>query len=473
MYCNTNRADVQPVKAFSHDAPRTPYRRLAVLLCSFGCLRFTPFLAIWLLGAFCGGIFAQSCVFQTNNGQPYFVSWKFQPQFGTGQGKPLKVVALGDSVVWGDGDMPQSDKDKPQHKIVGLFSQNLADDTSRGVELHSYAHSGARLQYAPDADSMLPALDGSPVSDVDAERPTTNEQADCAAIGDTDADYVLMDGCINEIGASNIALPPTLGLNRTTPQDIRALAFYYCAVPMRNTLEKVMKHFPRAKIVLLNYFLVVSAKSKPEFDYTKSTGVQQTSAHNEQQIEVKQALTQAIQLEGRITSKTDIDAEANRAMRVWADNSEEFLADSESCFQWAIDSASAGGQEPADPEPPDSVGAVKGVCKPFPGAAPSGASQQSFLAKVSDDPNFSYGTRESHLWLLPDPLIHPDELFGVRSSECDRTHYLNRKDTSCKINPIAHPNKLGAQCYAKSMLSALGMQWTPPTDEPTADCPNP
>jgi hypothetical protein len=400
---------------------------------------------------------AQTCVFQSDAGLPYYLLWKFQPQAGTVQGPRLKVVAFGDSVVWGDGD-------KPEHRIVSLVSQNLSNDIGRPVELHSYAHSGARLQYAPDASSMVPLINGSPVPDVDAARPTTEEQAVCAKIEDSDADYVLMDGCINEVGATNIALPPTLGLNKTTPAEIRAIVLYYCAAPMRNVLEEVLSDFPQAKIVLLNYFLVVSAKSQPKPEVESWTVAQK----NAQQMEIDRALRKAASLEGATNDRSLTTEEIEKRTQPWAANSEEFLADTTSCFEWAIASASAGGQEPATAESPESD---KPVCRAYrPDATPPTAARRILLAQVSSNPKFSYGAPDSHLWLLPDPLLHPDEMFGVRNSECDRTHYLQRNDQGCKINPIAHPKPAGAQCYAKSILTSLGMPWNPPAGQKPANC---
>jgi hypothetical protein len=136
---------------------RSPLTRLAQLV------------SICLVAFFCGPPTAQGCVFHADNGQPYKVTWRFLPQAGVVQGSRLKVVALGDSVVWGDGD-------KPEHRIVTLVSKSLANNSGRPVELDSYAHSGARLQYAPGEPATFPVRRGVPVGDVDASRPTTEEQ---------------------------------------------------------------------------------------------------------------------------------------------------------------------------------------------------------------------------------------------------------------------------------------------------------
>jgi lysophospholipase L1-like esterase len=428
---------------------RSPLTRLAQLV------------SICLVAFFCGPLTAQGCVFHADNGQPYKVTWRFLPQAGVVQGSRLKVVALGDSVVWGDGD-------KPEHRIVTLVSKSLANNSGRPVELDSYAHSGARLQYAPGEPATFPVRRGVPVGDVDASRPTTEEQSVCAKVQDSDADYVLIDGCINEIGAMSVALPPMLGLNQTTTAEIRAQVLQYCATPMRNVLEEVLSEFPRAKIVLLNYFLVVSTKSEPKPEMANWTDAQK----KRQQKEIDRALRKAASLEGKTKDHRLTSEDIKKSRQAWQDNSVEFLADTTTCFEWAIASASAGDQGQPTPGPnmkPPACEAYQG------GPATPSAIGRIFLAQVSDDPNFSYGAPKSHLWLLPIPLllgfaINPDEMFRTRNCECDRTHFFGRKDTSCKVNPIAHPKPAGGQCYARSILRSLGMPWNPPAREDLADC---
>lgn len=113
----------------------------------------------------------------------------------------LKVVVFGDSVMWGDG-LP------PTEKFAGLFAQQLANLTGRNVHLVSYAHSGARLCKIDKADSVMHlGPDGNPYGDLDSQRPTTVEQEGCAAGPQSDAEVVLLDGCINDVGATNIAMP--------------------------------------------------------------------------------------------------------------------------------------------------------------------------------------------------------------------------------------------------------------------------
>jgi hypothetical protein len=59
--------------------------------------------------------------------------------------------------------------------------------------------------------------------------------------------------------------------------------------------------------------------------------------------------------------------------------------------------------------------------------------------------------------------IGPDEMFRKRNCECNGTFYLFRNDDDCKVNPTAHPNLAGAECYSKAILQQLGQKWNPPS----------
>ncbi len=413
----------------------------------------------------CGGAHAQGCVYQSPDGHPYKWQHNFQPQSGTVQGLPLKIVAFGDSVVWGDGD-------KPRHRIVWLVSQNIANVTGRPVELDSYAHSGAWLGSAATANqqSNLPVHNGTQFGNLDAEFPTTWQQVQCAAKDDSDAQYVLMDGCINEVGATNIALPPVF--THITTNQIRQLVFASCAANMRDTLENVGTDFPKAKVVLLNYFQIVSKDSKPKpFLETKTQAPpQETPEQKQQEKELEKAVKKSAKHAPAPADRHPSAAEVKQQVQAWQANSVEFLQDTTSCFSWAIASATAGSHD-APTEQEESEPACAPY-QPAPGAADP--EPHIVLATISNNPGFTYGAPETHLWLMPVPIlfglfaINPDEMFYRRNWEC-LTHPF-RHDLSCQVNPIAHPNLEGAQCYSQTIADALGMHWDPSPGTPAVTC---
>jgi len=397
----------------------------------------------------CRKALADGCVFHSKDGTPYKVPFgPFQPRNPLPGARHVKVVVFGDSAAWGNGD-------KPDHRIANLVSQYLADDTGQPVDLNSYAHSGARLQFAPAGDKAgYPVRDGQPVSDVGNSRPTTEEQAECAKVDDSNADYVLLDGCINEVGAFNIAIPPFL-FNKTTPADIRKSVTSYCAAPMRIILSEISGWFPNAKIVLLNYFLVISTNSEPK------PGIAPWTAD--------ETAVQMVKLKPVFKKYSNGDSLTpdgiKRQAQAWQNNAVEFLNGTTACFNWAVASANAGSTLPPITHPDD---LTKPACDQFkPASNQPLAPKRIFLAMVSENPNYSYGAPQSHLWALPIPLIFgfaigPDEMFRKRNCECNGTFYSFRNDGDCKVNPTAHPNPAGAQCYSKAILEQLGQKWNPP-----------
>jgi hypothetical protein len=413
------------------------------------------------IAAICSSEFhAQNCVYQSTDGHPY--KWKriFHPQSGLAQGPVLKIVAFGDSVVWSDGD-------KSKHKIVWLVSQNVANVTGQVVELDSYAHSGAALGSSTgNEQSNLPVHNRAQLGDLDAQAPTTWQQAQCATREDSNADYVLMDGCINEVGATNIALPPVF--THVTPETIRKSVFNNCAANMRDALEFVETTFQKAKrIVLLNYFLVVSQDSipKPLVEEQAQTPHEETRQQKQQENKLEQAVKKTSKHAPVAADRNPSAAEVKQQVQTWQSNSYEFLHDTTSCFSWAIASATAGGQDAPNPEPDPS----KAVCIPFHPAQGAAEREPSIaLAAISDNPEFTYGAANTHLWLLPLLFYPHDEMYWARALEC--TLHPFRGDKSCYINPLAHPNPTGTQCYSETIVKELGMPWNPPEGTPKVKC---
>ena len=57
---------------------------------------------------------------------------------GGSGGRPFTVVALGDSVMWGQGL-------RPENKLAALVQAGLQHRIGRQVDLHVFAHSGATI----------------------------------------------------------------------------------------------------------------------------------------------------------------------------------------------------------------------------------------------------------------------------------------------------------------------------------------
>ncbi len=239
----------------------------------------------------------------------------------------LKIVTMGDSVVWGNGNLPQN-------KFSIKVAQHIADATGRDVLVVTYAHSGARLKVYED-DSFVPIVDGASQPDLNSQRPTTTEQSACAAEKDKDAEIVLLDGCINEVGATDIALP--FPLSWTKEKEIRQRAYMGCSKPMRELLSDVSQVFSNATIVVLNYYQVVTSDSnllKAPVPGAPAESVQNGSsaaAVNELEEERKRLLSMSPEGHKQLEQKNYA-----LGLQSWQKNSKAFLDTSMGCFTWAV-----------------------------------------------------------------------------------------------------------------------------------------
>jgi len=366
----------------------------------------------------------------------------------TGQ---LEVVVLGDSVMWGDGL-------KSEQKFVSLFGNDLAKMTNRTVHVESFAHSGARLQKIDDMNSVMHEINLVPQGDLDSQRPTTEEQESCAAQARPDAEVVLLDGCINDVGATKIALPAPFNFTKKT--EIAAKS-QQCGPQMQKLVQRATMDFPKATIVVMNYYRIVSDLSRPEFKVTPSLSSTSTGTSEADAMEldqVRQMLkgnlapggTAAMDLK-RGTAKND--AQADAILQSWSDNSDAFLATSQDCFSKAVnDTNGVTGRKCYKEYPPPLHDPV------VPTAAGATKLSRVYLVAVPDRPEFAYGASNAHIWRLPS-ASHPDEMYRERKSICDQVFHDALSRYKCSINATAHPNVQGAEAYRDSLVSLFKVAW--------------
>lgn len=345
-----------------------------------------------------------------------------EPSNHNATGPTLTIVAMGDSVVWGNGL-------KLEHKSLIKVAHQIADLTQRNVQVVSFAHSGARLNTVTDAtDYNFPG-------DLNAQALTTVQQEQCAATDYHEAELILLDGCINEVGATNIALPPIF--TQKTPAQITHDSTEFCGDPMQKLLASVKTDFKRATVVVYAYYPVVSKDSKPLSVDSKSG----------------QAMVQMYP-EAIAKSSHDKVMSQSKTVRVqsWQANSDVFNKTSTNCFQWAV--AVANG----------SPGVGSTACMP-PVSAPVQKGDRFLLATAPWDPSFSYGASHTRLWRLRGKFLfltwNKDDFYYERRKLCQQFYKkddLTAQD-GCEINPIAHPNLPGAQSYTDTIVPLIKAAW--------------
>lgn len=179
-----------------------------------------------------------------------------------------RALVIGDSIAWGQG---LEDADKAYRKIATEFARRDRRDSV--VEIVR-AHSGAWIDWGHDTDDTHATSWG----EIPAWAPTVREQAEWsdAPLPDTldersAIDLVIVSGCINDSGVLSLFADA-----ETTLDDVDALAEAHCGPDtdpgddgadgdMGKLLGFLVGHYPRAEIVVMGYYSIVSESTDAPF----------------------------------------------------------------------------------------------------------------------------------------------------------------------------------------------------------------
>jgi hypothetical protein len=371
---------------------------------------------------------------------------------------PLTMLTLGDSAMWGNGLNPLN---KYSHQVA----QDVADHTGRTVNFVTYAHSGANLSTNTGVyEPLEPPDKGVPPGDLNAGLPTTIQQEGCAAENpdSKNAEILLLNGCINDVSALAIALPfPFSGV---TADDITQRSRRQCS-EMLNLLRDTKERFPKATIIVSNYWRIISDRSSPIGIAVAKSTTEATSSERLMQLDFRNLINTQYKAEqgtGQRFLETEDLSDPKAIFQKWSANSKAFLDTSQRCFEWAV--RVVDGKAPIPNRP-----AATGNDDPCPNGAPVmpqlvTSNLRVFLATVPDDPHFAYGAgRRKRLWSVPIGPFRHDQMYGPRSALC-KTHYKTDLVGRfiCGVNPTAHPNVPGAEAFHESIVDILNIAWKTP-----------
>jgi len=165
-------------------------------------------------------------------------------------GNPPLLLALGDSIVWGQG-LSTDDK----------FCSKAAK--SLNFQLQNRAHSGATILAGSGPDDPItapgyvspPSGDASATGEIPRSKPTILEQA-ASYDGDPDAvRLILLDGGINDVGLNNL-VDPFYSID-----DLDQSIEQHCHREMTFLLKYIVAKFRACKIILTGYFPILSKDS--------------------------------------------------------------------------------------------------------------------------------------------------------------------------------------------------------------------
>jgi lysophospholipase L1-like esterase len=310
--------------------------------------------------------------------------------------RPFNMLVAGDSVVWGQG---LADANKFSTKVKAWLAMQLGGRALTPPVNH--AHSGAEIGVNAD-DSDRPANATMLGGEVPESYPTVLNQLlalarsdlDHAHIPLTDVDLILMDGCANDVGLSNVLTP------WTKDADIASSVVTYCNQQMIANLIAIHGVYPNAKIIVTGYFDIVSSRSDP--------------------LAVTAFASAILGPAGLLGS-----------VAVWQqaiDHTTTFSNTSDAMLRSAVITANS--QIAGAP--------IRYVTAGF-------------------DQTNAYAAPNTFTWLIPSPPTPPplfDEAFVSRQIIC---HSMGPKmPFDCPVASGGHPNVLGAQAFANAVTGALG-----------------
>ena len=164
-------------------------------------------------------------------------------------GRPVNMLVLGDSILWGQGL-------KTEHKSWYHVKVWLEKTTGRAVIEKVEAHSGAIIERSSAPERLT-----IPNPEVDVALPTLNEELDNAERFYSDRlgiDVVLVSGCANDVGTQNL-------LNATATEQIDEMTKAKCGLPMEKLLRRIATSFPAARVIVTGYYPFFSEKTRNDF----------------------------------------------------------------------------------------------------------------------------------------------------------------------------------------------------------------
>ncbi len=327
---------------------------------------------------------------------------------------PFNMVVLGDSIMWGQG---LNEQQKFSYNVAQWIGKRLPGTE---VRRHVLAHSGARIlkdgaadakppthgevpNHFPSITKQLALFHGRPgVSSPYGQLPRSE-----------DVSLVLLDGGINDFNTKTIlTLDPTVGrawVRKITRRD--------CVDRMKELLPNVVDAFPNAKVVITNYFQIISEQSNMVL------------------------IWELLQLWNVVG--LPLNGISSGLRRKLADQSLAFHLESTAGFREAVDEVSRlrSGTRPApNAGLPERLGAAQ--LKP----------SRVVLAEAPFGPQNSYGAPDRYLFYMNEP----DPAASERKPECQKEESETSPDfPNCLVAAAGHPNVRGAQAYTKAITDKL------------------
>ena len=307
----------------------------------------------------------------------------------------LNVLALGDSIVWGQGNTADT-------KLVGLVCGALR---ARGhvPTLTMLAHSGANA--AATGNDAAPALWG----EVPEAAPSILAQIPSAAaqLAPATVDVLIINGGANDVSPYHVVVANPFNPNGLADLDAHCRQVF--TGPVKTVIDLAVATYPNAKIVVTGYYPIVSAQ-------TNVRALVQLMKHLPRPANVANALDLTIEHLPDVALALAIQTERSRIVEqsaLFATLSAQLLR---TIVQWHA-----------------GTGRV-------------------FFADPGFGPQNAFSAPQTWLWSGSD-----DPLFPERAEKYTEHLRVNPFDWPF-VTPLAsmcHPNTLGSKAYADAVVACL------------------
>ncbi|HEU4870641.1 MAG TPA: SGNH/GDSL hydrolase family protein [Pyrinomonadaceae bacterium] len=337
-----------------------------------------------------------------------------EPKNNQRHSRPLQILVLGDSILWGQGL-------KTEHKTWHHIKVWLQKNTDRPVVERIEAHSGAVIERRSLTDNLT-----SPNSEVNLGLPTVHDQIDHSLQFYSDpskVDLVLLSGCGNDVGVQKL-------LNASSVGEVNEMTQAKCGAPMENLLRRIARTFPSAYVIVTGYYPFFSEQTRNDFvlkglarRFFKTRGAGDVGMSSKE-------IFERLKLNSKQWYDTSNARIAEAVRKVNQENGEERIA-------------------------------FAGIDFP---AAYSFAAPQTRLWGFNRSP-----FRTALLFLSFGKVLLPsnDDVRKQRSASCDELYKAPQNETSeekrdrkalrlfCRYASLGHPNRKGALLYADSITTIL------------------
>ncbi|MBS1793156.1 MAG: SGNH/GDSL hydrolase family protein [Acidobacteria bacterium] len=331
----------------------------------------------------------------------------------------FEMLVVGDSFIWGQG---LREKDKFYTLVKDWLERDLFGATRR-VNLKVKAHSGARIYIHEDQLAEMLECGEDPEKfhypEADLSFPSITFQIDAARreyeTGDA-VGLVMLSGGITDLVVGN-AVNPFLREGK-----MRRLIHRYSHAAMANLLDHIAEVFPRALVVVVGYFPIVSTKSDVN-TLTKYLMKIVKFPHPLQFLLTNLFSKQFMKIVRKATAERS---------RIWVYESNKELRD-------AVREANE----------------------------KSRRERVVFVESPITEEN-CFATKNSLLFGMNEDNKPEDELYAERLTECPKVFREIKyrpfgliSERMCELASVAHPNKAGARAYAEAIETRLGKFFRP------------